>query len=214
MQLQIHLDERQSDRVFVTVCLSPQSECAQSECTTVQGVAVELRSRSGEPLSARLMLPVSGPLPGPLALRTELRARDDLPRGARVHGIVWWAKGQIEVTCPTDPGTTLEAYAYGSSIGLEPSDPSPQPRDLSNTERRRLYLAYPWMARYRAPSHTSDEDHILEEAPSDLASDIADTYDLSDEDRAILEELLAEDDDGHDGGSQPWADQDLDRVEP
>lgn len=202
VHLQLHLDERHDDRVFVTVCLSPETDEA-----SVHGVAVELRSRAGEPLSARLMLPVSGPLPGPLALRTELRARGDLPLGARVHGTVWYDSGQLEATCPTDPGTSLEAYAYGVGIPLGEPNPTRGPHDLTDFERERLYQAFPWMGRYQRPSSQEDEQ-VIEEQPADVARDIADTYGLSEEDRDFLRELMSDDDDDALGAtwSAEWED--------
>ncbi|TVQ88743.1 MAG: hypothetical protein EA397_16230 [Deltaproteobacteria bacterium] len=201
MNLQLHLDERHDDRVYVTVCLSPETDEA-----SVHGVAVELRSRTGEPLSARLMLPVSGPLPGPLALRTEIRARADLPLGARVHGTVWWDLGQLDATCPTDPGTSLEAYAYGAGIPLGLPNPSRGPHDLTDDERERMYRAFPWMARYCRPDDPEDQaSRIIEEQPEDLARDIADSYGLSDEDRDFLKELLGEEDEPLGGA---WTDDD------
>jgi hypothetical protein len=196
VKFDLHLDERHADRVHVTVCLTP---CDAP--TVVQGVAIELRSRSGEPLSARLMLPVSGELPGPLALSTELRAREDIPRGARVHGTLWSARGSWEATCPTDPGTTLEAYAYGSAIGLS-GGLSRGPEDLDDHERACLYAAYPWMRRYRSPA-ADDAEQVIEEQAADLVDDIAATYGLSDEDRDLLNELLADDPDSALGG---WED--------
>jgi hypothetical protein len=187
------------DRVFVTVCLSPE---ATAVC--VQGVAVELRHPSGDALSARLMLPISGELAGPLALRTELRSRDDIPRGSRVHGTVWYAGGQLDASCPTDPGTSLEAFAYGSPIRLPNANDSQGPTDLSPTERCALLAAYPWMSRYRSPVQDED-DSFIPEQPADLASDIADTYGLSDEDREFLQELLTDEEPLDDLG---WDDDD------
>lgn len=208
MQLELHLDDRQCDRVYVTVCLTPEGGSA-----VVHGVAVELRTRQGEPLSARLMLPISGPLPAPLALRTEVRARTDLPRGARLHGVVWSSEGSLESSCPTDPGTTLEAYAYGSPIGLGTPDPLKGPHDLTDDERASLVRAYPWMGRYASPARVEDSQ-VIEEQPQDLAADIAASYGLSDEDRSFLEELLADDDEaeGADWSTDGWTDDAWDEV--
>jgi hypothetical protein len=200
VQFRLHLDDREPDRVHVTVCLTPDADAA-----CVQGVAIELRGRNGEALSARLMLPISGELAGPLALRTEVRARAELPLGARVHGMLWSHGGILEASCPTDPGTTLEAYAYGSRIGLDDPVPARIPEDLTDHERSALYAAYPWMARYRSPVR-DDAEGFIEEQPADLAEDIAETYGLSDEDKAFLEELLADDEELGGDWDDAWED--------
>ena len=189
MKFALRLEERQPDRVFVTVCLSPEADAVD-----VQGVAVELRTRAGEPLGARLMLPVRGQLASPLALKTELRARDVLPHGSEIRGVAWWAGGQVETIIPTDPGTCMEAYCRGGGVRLDPIDPDDLPVDLHRTERAALERAFPWMRGFRAPDERP-ESQILEEQPADLAADIASCYGLCDEDKAFLEELLADDED-------------------
>lgn len=190
MQFQLRLDERRADRVYVTVCLSPEA----GDTVTVEGVAVELRCRSGQPLSARLMVPVRGPLSQPLQLGTELRSQDDLPRGARVVGIAWTDCGTRETSVPADPGTAMEAYARGARIGLAPNNPMEPPLDLTTAEHKALVRAFPWMAHFRVAEEYDSEVGVLDEQGDDLADDIADCYGLCDEDKDLLKELLGEDD--------------------
>jgi hypothetical protein len=207
MRFQLDLEERHADRVFITVRLDPQASGVH-----VEGVAIELQARSGEALSARLMLPISGPLPATLTLRTEIRAWADLPRGGRVHGVVWWNGGQLETTCPTDPGTCLESFVRGGGVPLDALDLDDLPRPLTRGEHRALVHTFPWLDGFRLAE--GPEAHILEEADADPAADVADRYDLSEEDRELLRELLAEDDDldddvDHDlddphDGPPPW----------
>lgn len=192
MHFHLELDERQADRVFVTVCLAPPLD-AEGGVVDVQGVALELRTRAGEALGPRLLLPVAGVLTGPITLSTEVRSRTDLPRGSRVHGLVWWEGGQVETASPTDPGTALESFARGGGSALTPLDPDDLPVALTETEWQRLSRAFPWMRNFRRDGEHV-EDRILEEQPEDLADDIADCYGLCDEDRDLLQELLGEDD--------------------
>lgn len=188
MRFHLDLEDRQRDRVFVTVRLDPDGDQAH-----VEGVAIELHTRDGDAISARLMLPISGTLPNPLSLRTEIRARGDIPRGARVNGVVWWSGGQLETTCPTDPGTCLERFARGGGRRLPPLDLHDLPRALGAAEHTALVRAFPWMHGFRQVEHQADS-HILEEQGDDIARDVADAYDLSDADRELLEELLDDDD--------------------
>jgi hypothetical protein len=186
MRFSILLEERRNDRVLVSVCLGAD------EVVHVQGVAVELRSRAGEPLSARLMLPVAGVLHAPLCLHTELRAVGDLPRGAQVIGTAWWQQGQVEASCPTDPGTALEDFARGGSVGLTPRDAAAEVADLAPEERRAWMAAFPWLASMRRLP-PAEAPRILDEAPRDVAADHAARHHLSPEDAATLAEILGED---------------------
>jgi len=185
MQFGLRLDDRREDRVFVTVCLSPEDDVVN-----VEGVAVELRCRRGQALSCRLMVPIRGPLGQPLKFATELRARRTIPRGARVVGIAWTADGTRETSCPADPGTALEAYARGSSIGLDPMG-GREPEDLSTAEHRAMVRAFPWMDHFRP--FEEESPGILDEQADDLADDIAGCYGLCDEDKELIRELLSED---------------------
>ncbi|MFK7926657.1 MAG: hypothetical protein AB8H79_00600 [Myxococcota bacterium] len=194
MHFHLNLDERREDRVFLTVCLSPDHEPV-----AIEGVAVELRCAEGNPLGPRLVLPISGPLASALALRTELRSRDMLPRGARAVGIAWTDCGRTEASCPCDPGTALENFARGSRIGLADLDEE-RMRDLSTTEHSALVRAFPWMAHFR-PDTAAIEGQILDEQPDDIVDDVAGCYGLCDEDKELLRELLGEDDDSMEAGA-------------
>lgn len=189
MQFHLTLDERREDRVFVTVCLSPDSDPV-----SIEELAVELRCPRGNPLGPRLVLPISGPLATSLALRTELRARESLPRGSRVVGTAWTDGGQVEAACPSDPGTALEIFARGGRIALPAADEPVLPEDLTRSEHAAMVRAFPWMDHFR-PAEESTDPQILEEQSDDIVEDVAGCYGLCDEDKELLRELLGDDDD-------------------
>lgn len=193
MQFRLRLDERKPDRVHVAVCLAPDDDVV-----TVEGVAVELRCRAGQPLSARLMVPIRGPLTQSLCLHTEIRSNRDLPRGARVVGMAWTDAGTRETSVPADPGTALEAYARGARIGIAPTDPMEPPLDLTTGEHLALKKAFPWMDGFRSAEEYDEKISVLDEHSDDLADDVASSYGLCDADKDLLKELLADDLDDED----------------
>lgn len=195
MKFTLKLHERRDDRVFVTVCLSPDEREV-----SIEGVAVELRCPNGLALGPRLVLPISGPLSTSLALRTELRARKSIPRGSQVAGIAWTDGGKVEAGCPSDPGTALELFARGARIRLPGAGELPPPTDLDRIEHAAMVRAFPWMAHFRTRDEL-DSPRILEEQSDDIVEDVADCYNLCDEDKELLRELLGDDDDEDDAFS-------------
>lgn len=193
MEFRLRLEDRRADRVYVAVCLAPDTQPG-AQVESVDGVAVELRGRGGQPLSCRLMVPVAGPIRHPLTLHTEIRAMEDIPRGATVVGTAWTAAGTRECSCPADPGTALEAYAKGAAIHMAPPDHAAGPEDLTTAQHRAMARAFPWMAHFKRPGTLPDDDGILEEHSDDVADNVADRYNLCDEDKELLRELLSDDD--------------------
>ncbi len=187
LHFELRLEEREADRVFVSVVLAPT--CG---ATGVDGVSLQMVDRTGEPMSARVVLPLAGEVAQPLLTTVEVRARGAIPAGSRVVGHAWRGQEQVEAACPADPGTQLEVHMRGRRIVPIPA-PGLALRPLDGAERARLARVMPWIdepAR-RAPERPA----VVDSAPStpeDVAEEVAQQYDLDPEDAAFLKELLGE----------------------
>lgn len=184
LNLDLRLDERQSDRVMVSVRLEPDDDCR-----TVDGVALQLCDASGDDLGPRLLLPISGQLSGPTLTRAELRSLRPIPEGSQVVATAWWGQEQIEVSCPSARGTCLEFHMRGRTRVALPSNTEVRP--LSRGERAVLVQVMPWIAEIRPqPQRGAIEDV----EPEDTAEGFVEEYGLDEENAQWLEELLAEPD--------------------
>lgn len=186
---ELRLEERRADRVYVAVVLAP----ASSGPAAIDGVAVQLFQRGGEPLGARLLLPIAGSLTAPMVTTVEVRASGGLvPTGSRVVGTVWNRTGQVEATCPADMWTELETHVRGSRRVQPRSDGDL--RALLPQERARLNACFPWLGRQvEAPF-----DGVIEPEQTALEEDqaldaLCAEYGLGGEDADFLKELLTED---------------------
>jgi hypothetical protein len=178
------VDDRQADRVWVSVSLSPEEESH-----TVDGVALQLCTRDGGCLGPRLLLPISGQLAGPLVTRAELRSMEPIPRESRVVAVAWWGHEQIEVSCPSDRGTCMEFHLRG--ITREPLPDRTAIRNLEPGEREALAAHLPWVNESWAVSDPKQIEPLdTEESLDDVVEDLG----LDDENARWLKELLTEDD--------------------
>lgn len=187
LHFELRLEERMTDRVFVSVVLAP----AGQDAAQVDGVAVRMLGREGEPLSTRHVLPISGALSQPMVSTVELRARGDIPPGAQVHGQAWRAEDQVEARCPCDPGTALGVHMRGrKTYPLVPERHALEP--LEPEERAHLAQIFPWV---NEPMVARESAGVLEssESTEEAVDDFCDQFDLGDEDAAFLKELLGED---------------------
>jgi hypothetical protein len=190
LSFELRLEERQPDRVILSVTLDPRDAPM-----TIDGLVVELFSRDEESLSPRMFLPIAGRLVAPLAIRVELRCHQDdhssrqIPPGSRVIGTVWWDRDQIQATCPADPGTELEVHLRGRRC-VAPPDEAQCLRSLTHGERAQLACLFPWIA-CEAPRAQEEPGGPLD--AFDLCDEITDTYGLCAEDAELLRELLEED---------------------
>ena len=188
LHFDLRLEERQSDRVFVSAVLAPTTP----EGTAVDGVSVQMVDRAGEPLGARLVLPLSGALVQPLITTVEVRSRGAIPVGARVIGTVWRGSEQAEAMCPCDPGTQLQVHMLGRRTIPIPIDDG-ELRTLDPEERDVLGGVMPWL---NEPIVRKVEDsNVLESPPpepEDLVDEVAEQYDLDPADAEFLKELLGE----------------------
>ncbi|NCG19344.1 MAG: hypothetical protein GWP91_10085 [Rhodobacterales bacterium] len=195
LHFELRLEERQPERVYVSVVLAP----AVPGLASVQGVTVQLHHRAGEPLGTQLLLPIHGDLGQPMVSTVELRSRAPIPPGAVVVGTAWKGNEQIEATCPCDPGTELQVHMRGDRVvAMAPT--SDVLLELSCDERIRMARAFPWIelapCRRSPPESTVMESEPVEPQVStdaDFDTDgVAAEFDLSDEDAAFLKDLMGE----------------------
>lgn len=185
---ELRLEERRSDRVYVSVVLAPGDEAVQ-----IDGVAVQLFHRDGEAVSARLLLPISGVLMHPLVTTVELRGPEPLlPAGCRVVGTAWSAECHLETTCPADMWTELESHVRGKRVVVPLTRAELRP--LRPEERASLVTAFPWLGQPVVVPF----DGVLEPEPVDEPTEeeldaLCAEYGLCGEDADFLKELLTED---------------------
>ena len=183
ISIDLRLDDREDDRVWVSVSL-----CPEDDVHTVDGVTLQLCTRDGECLGPRLLLPISGQLAGPLVTRAELRSMEPIPRDSRVVAVAWWGHEQIEVSCPSDLGTCMAFHMRGVS-GV-PLPEHAAIRDLEPEERDALAQHLPWVREIRVVS----EPGLLEPLDTEESLDeVLDDLGLDEENARWLKELLTED---------------------
>jgi hypothetical protein len=190
IDLAITLKDRLADRVVVSVRVAPVATDPR-----VDGVAVELRSRTGEVLGARLHLPVAGRLIGPIETQVELRASQPIPRGSQVIAEAWWPGDQVEAACPADPCTHLETFMKGARA-VCPTRADFSPNTLDGRERSALASSFPWIKAFRACCQEAEPSRILDEEPriDDVVADFAEQVGLDEECSDWLRDLLNEED--------------------
>jgi hypothetical protein len=186
VRLELQLDERRSDRVIVSLRISPATEAP----TTVDGAAVQLLSPEGEELCPRMLLPIAGTLAGPLATRVELRADRKLPQGCEILVTAWQGPELSTERCPADPFTNLRDHVRGSRIGLP--DPDDVELDVpSEAERAAIRDRLPWITQLlRTPDATAVIEVHEPVTPDDLQED----FGLGAEEAEWLRDLLEEPD--------------------
>jgi hypothetical protein len=188
LSLHLRLEHRQSDRIRVSVLLSPSREPVR-----VDGVAVELFDSDRESLSPRLLLPVSGTLCHPVASTVELRSTSGLPSGSIALATAWTDSGPIEATCPTEPCPDLHDHMRGrrtvrmSDDGVDSPDWRASMEGIADGERCRLARVFRWLTPPSACAPRILEDH------SSLAQSICDDLGLDGDNAAFVQELLDED---------------------
>jgi hypothetical protein len=176
-------------RIEVGVCLTPEGPP-----TSVDGLAVELRDRFHEAISPRVLLPISGVLAGALSIKAELRADQDLPRGALVVASCWGEHGDLETATPTETATALELHMRGCNP-VAPADHMYGPERLLCEEREALARAFPWVANFHIRCKGETDGPIVVEEPHEIqVDDFLDSMGLDGEDAELLRSLLEEED--------------------
>ncbi len=171
---ELRLESRHPNGVVVGVQLGPQDAVV-----VLDGVSLQIVGPKGDAVSARTVLPIAGELRQELRFAFELRTEDEeVPVGCRVVGVAWGPSRQYETSIPTDPFTELQLHMQAlrrvgswEGVELEP---------VSETERARVALLYPWIDDPRVPrvagqlevvEHEPDEEEAFEELVDDLGID-------------------------------------------
>jgi len=189
LDFQLRLEERGSDRVVVSVALAPRNQPV-----VVEGVALQWKTTTGEPISAQLVLPIAGTVSQSMVSSVVLHAFRPIEPGCRVVATAWATNAQVESSIPTDPFTELEGHARARRT-VNPDEGEREPRRLSDAERTRLAVRYPWVNEPRI-SKIAGELGVVDSSPSTdaMVDEVADDFELDEESAAWLKELLAEDD--------------------
>jgi len=188
LSFELRVEERGADRVVVSVLLAPTAAAIQ-----LDGVALQLHSRVGEPLGSRMLLPIAGELRHPMLSTVELRTADALPQGSKVVGTAWAGAEQRESSIPTDPFTELEVHLRARRR-ISPIEDERSLRRLDRTERCALAKNYPWVDEPRLPTTPSELAVVDDQETVDAFDDLVEDLGLDDESAAWLKELLDDDD--------------------
>lgn len=189
LDFELRLEDRCGDRVVVSVLLAPTGGPVR-----IDGVALQLHTRTGETLGVRMLLPISGELHQPMLSTLELRA-DEVPLGSRVVGTAWYGSEQREAVVPTDPSTGLEVHLRARTRVLSDEGDRVLERPTP-AERARLARDYPWIDEPRVPVAVAELQVVENEEPVDdeqALDDLVDELGLDEESSDWLKELLAED---------------------
>jgi hypothetical protein len=141
IEFDIQLEERLTDRVFVSVLLGPIHQPVH-----IDGAALEIL-RLGTAVSPRLVLPIVGTVAQPIGTTVELCAHGSFPSGARIVGTVWSGESLLEVSCPCDPWTELEAHVSGTRRAALTEPIDGDMRRLTPYERSVVASLFPWVNR-------------------------------------------------------------------
>lgn len=187
LSFDLRLEERNARRVVVSVLLAPDGEAQ----VRIDGVALQLQARTGEPLGVQMVLPIAGELRHAMMSTVELKLDDEIPQGSKVIGTAWRGPEQREATLPTDPFTELEVHMRArrrlavsrDEVDLEPILPE---------ERAIVARDFPWIDEPLLPAEAPQL--IVESEPDDELDDVVDDLGLDAESASWLKDLLSEED--------------------
>ena len=190
LDFQLRVEERGEDRVVVSVLLAPNDPVTQ-----IDGVSLQIHSKTGDPMSARMLLPISGALHQPMRSTLTLHAEGPIPLGCRVVGTAWRGSDQREASIPTDPFTELEVHMRARRRILPTEIPEVLERLLPE-DRQRIAADFPWIDEPRIPPEVAGALTVVdnEASPEDSLDELADDLGLDEEVSDWLRDLLEEDD--------------------
>lgn len=190
LDFELRLEERANEQVVVSVALAPREHPV-----VIEGVALQWATAEGEPISARLLLPIAGTVSQPMVSSVVLHAFRAIEPGCRVRATAWFGTTQVESSIPTDPFTELEEHVRARKR-VSPDEGEREPRRLEPVERARLSARYPWVDEPRI-NKAVGELAVVESTPSTdaVVDEVAEEFELDEESATWLRELLAEEDD-------------------
>lgn len=188
LRFELRLEERCSDRVVVSVLLAPASAAPR-----IDGVALQLFTRTGDPLGVRMLLPISGELHQAMLSTVELKVQGGIPTGTRVVCTAWCGTEQREASIPTDPFTELEVHMrarrrLGPLAGCDALEP------LTSHERALIAKDFPWVEEPRVPVAAAELSVVESEDSTDSVDHLVDDLGLDRDDADWLKDLLKDQD--------------------
>lgn len=194
LDFELRLDERANDQVVVSVALAPRNEPVM-----IDGVALQWSTADGEPVSARMLLPIAGTVAQPMVSTVVLTAFRAIEPGCRVVATAWFGTSQRESSIPTDPFTELEVHVRGQKL-IDTNEGDREPQRLSEAERVRFARTFPWVNDPRLP-RVAGKLAVVDSTPttSEVVDEVAEDFELDEESAAWLKELLSEDEDAASG---------------
>ena len=187
LAFELRLEERCADRVVVSVLLAPSGGAPR-----IDGVALQMITRTGEPIGVRMLLPISGELHQPMLSTVELKSPGGIPAGTRVVGTAWQGAETREAVIPTDPFTELEVHMrarrrLGALAGSQELEP------LTTGERAVIAKDFPWVEEPRIPVAIGELSIVESEDTAGPIEDLVENLGLDEDNAEWLKELLAED---------------------
>lgn len=184
LDFSLRLEDRGAARVLVSALLVPRQGIAR-----LDGVALQVLDKAGDPLGVRMLLPIAGELHHPMLSTVELRC-SDLPAGARVVGTAWCGAESQEAALPTEPFTELREHVrfHRRITGLADAADLDV---LDGAPRRRLAALYPWVDEPRVPRFAAELDAVDSEDDAGI-DELVDGLGLDAESADFLKDLLSE----------------------
>ena len=190
LDFELRLEDRKPDRVLVSVLLAPHSSLR------IDGVSLQIISREGEPVSARMVLPIAGELSQPMLSTMELRAiAAEIPQGSRVVGTAWAGHEQRDAALPTDPSTEFERHVRARCRVVPDvlEDDVRLIERLTPEERATVARAYPWVDEPRLPVAVGELEVVdHEQTDEEVFDHFCDELGLDGDSAEWLKDLLSE----------------------
>ncbi|MEQ1502479.1 MAG: hypothetical protein ABMB14_09615 [Myxococcota bacterium] len=187
LAFELRLEERGENRVVVSVLLAPTGDAA-----VLDGVALQLVSRTGEPLGVQMVLPIAGELTHPMLSTVELRRAEPIPLGSKVVGTAWRGPEQRDATLPTDPFTELEVHMRARRR-IVPAVTDAELERLVPEDRALIARDFPWIDEPRMITGVAELTVVDHEEPEEILDDLVSDLGLDAASEEWLRDLLDED---------------------
>jgi hypothetical protein len=183
LDFSLRLEDRSTTRLLVSALLAPTEGSVRLE-----GVALQVVDKHGEPLGVRMLLPIAGDLTHPMLSTFELKCTN-LPAGARVVGTAWNGTDLAEAGLPTEPYTHLQQHVR-ALVNLPAFAPAVDLEVVEGPERQRLAALYPWIEHPRVPKIAGELEAVEDE--EEAVSELVEGLGLDEASAEWLKDLLSE----------------------